>query len=149
MLYTSEWPYLQLGTRRVSVNTGDGLVHTNGTAFRPTGTTFHSPVVSNAPPCPGTKVLHSVFSRSSLFIQQTIIFLHSIHRLLFALEGRCSLLSTNRIFMYTAMRPAQSVALDTVLPAVTSEMTKCPSALNLVEGRHNSDTSWAVYHVTN
>jgi hypothetical protein len=60
MWCTSEWPSLQLGTRRVSVNTGDGLVHTNGTAFRPTGTTFHSPVVSNAPPGPTPEVLHVV-----------------------------------------------------------------------------------------
>jgi len=47
-------------TRRVSLNTDDGLVHTNGTAFRPTGKTFHSPVVSNAPPGPTPKLLHVV-----------------------------------------------------------------------------------------
>ena len=52
------------------------------------------------------------------------------------MEGRCSLLSTNCIFMYTAMRPAQPVALDSVA-RVTSEMRKRPSALTLAEGRHN------------
>jgi len=41
--------------------------------------------------------------------------------------------------MYTAMRPAQPVALDIVVPAVTYEMTKCPLALNLAEGRHNAE----------
>jgi len=40
--------------------------------------------------------------------------------------------------MYTAMRPAQPVALDTVVPAVTYEISKRPLALNLAEGIHDA-----------
>jgi hypothetical protein len=39
--------------------------------------------------------------------------------------------------MYTAIRPAQPVALDTVLSAVTSEVRKRPLTLTLAKGRRN------------
>jgi hypothetical protein len=156
MQCTSEWPSSQLGTRRVPVNTGDGLVHRNGTAFRPTGTTFHSPVVSNAPPRPKPKVLH---------VAHTVYFrvpYYSYNKPLppytaftdwsLLIEGRCSLLSTNRIFIYTAMRHAQLVSLDTVLPQWHRKWENALLPLPWQRAdttSNNSNSLWVVYHVIN